>query len=96
MKVGHVVTFRLEVIFGSHGFSMPYCPQCCHKWPDRMVLLAHMNQTLGSCHSHQEEMSSIASELERFQQRKKKLQPVLFHQDYTMVKFSMFTKVPAK
>ncbi|KAF8227660.1 hypothetical protein L208DRAFT_1491822 [Tricholoma matsutake] len=50
---------------------MPHCPNCSCKWPDQMSVLAHMNQPLGSCYNYQEEMTSIADELQQFHHHKK-------------------------
>jgi len=49
-----------------HTLSMPCCPQCSCKWPDQMSVLTHLNQPLGSCYSYQEEMTSMADELQLF------------------------------
>lgn len=48
---------------------MPRCPQCARKCQNQKSLLSHMNQPLGSCHSHTKEIATIANELQHYHGR---------------------------
>jgi hypothetical protein len=50
---------------------MPRCPRCARKFMDRRAVLSHMNQPLGSCQTHTQELSTIAQELEQYHRRKR-------------------------
>jgi hypothetical protein len=49
---------------------MPRCPGCASKFRDQKAVLSHMNQPLGSCHSHVAPKLTLSEELARYNERK--------------------------